>query len=1008
MWEVLTSLPGDLSGFGLTWLLQASVLLTLGLGAGWLSRASGPALQSGIYRTTLAAVLLCPFASAALGITGFRALSIGLQPTASEALLETPSMATRRAFRLMGERAISSPADRRGQQGGHTVIPTGTPLPRATAISDGSQLAIAKKIRFVSPAEAAAAGVALWLLGSTFLGLRLWVGHCRMRTLRLSAVPAAASEQALCRELAAGMHVASPSLWRSPYLFSPCLVGLWHPAILLPDDVDKSLRETLVHELAHLRRGDGLWNLLRHLVVAAIWVHPLVWVLSRRLEATAEEVCDDYVVNSGAERVLYAGHLLELADRSLAPVAPASVGMVSLRSMLARRIIRILDTSRSVSLHTSAWAVCATLAVGAAGTAFAGLIGVAGERDAELRAAAEQDRLQPGRGERPARDGLVMPGGQSADGAIALAARSQSAKAGHPDEKPSRVIEGRVTDHSGRPVHEGKVMFGPEAVMWPWFESGVATINSEGRYHVELPANPSGPDGPPATGPLRYLAIAPDFQSAVGKVQAGSAQTAVDIRLVPKSWRMTEILLVDRNQKPVEGAELTLSLGGRFVWLRQKSDARGRCLINSPADEGFSVLIRHEGYLPTEFASRATADDPTSFTVPLYAPIEGRVVDPAGKPLAGIQIGRLIGPNYDAGLDKPSDYLMVYKLIGSKEVAATDANGCFRLAPKINLNSHSGAFEVRPMAICFADASLRQLYFLRVDLQAPREAYEITLRPGRQVRIPIEHEVSSPLEVLESWWELSAEAGPSGPDSGIFVMQGIVKRHGPSEAIGGGDWIEAVWPEGRYQLKVNSADRAAGEGAEETTTAIAISAGEGQLVLPAIRMKPFLWRRLAGKPAPEIDAKDLNTGAPVKLADYRGKVVVLDFWGSWCGPCIGSMPMLMEAHDRYRGKPVAIITVHDQSIQSRVEYDGKLSEVKRQVWNNRELPFTVALDNPDPELAPGTAATGQGSSCKRYEVTLFPTTMIIDQDGNVAGTVNVREDGKLDAMIDRLLKKRER
>ena len=162
------------------------------------------------------------------------------------------------------------------------------------------------------------------------------------------------------------MNVVSPSVWRSPFLFSPCLDGLRRPAILLPDDVGKNLRETFVHELAHLARRDGLWNLVRRLATAGLWLQPLVWLLSRRLEVAAEEVCDDYVVHFGAERARYAGHLLELAGRALPPVAPASVGMISLRSMLARRIVRILDTSRSLSTRAGTRAVFAMLTVGLA------------------------------------------------------------------------------------------------------------------------------------------------------------------------------------------------------------------------------------------------------------------------------------------------------------------------------------------------------------------------------------------------------------------------------------------------------------------------------------------------------------------------------------------------------------------------------------------------------------------------------------------------------------------
>ena len=81
------------------------------------------------------------------------------------------------------------------------------------------------------------------------------------------------------------LNVGSPTVWRSPFLFSPCLDGLRRPAILLPEDVGNNLRETFIHELAHLARRDGLWNLLRRWAIAGCWFQPLLWVLSRRLEA---------------------------------------------------------------------------------------------------------------------------------------------------------------------------------------------------------------------------------------------------------------------------------------------------------------------------------------------------------------------------------------------------------------------------------------------------------------------------------------------------------------------------------------------------------------------------------------------------------------------------------------------------------------------------------------------------------------------------------------------------
>ena len=79
--------------------------------------------------------------------------------------------------------------------------------------------------------------------------------------------------------------------------------------------------------------------------------------------------------------------------------------------------------------------------------------------------------------------------------------------------------------------------------------------------------------------------------------------------------------------------------------------------------------------------------------------------------------------------------------------------------------------------------------------------------------------------------------------------------------------------------------------------------------------------------------------------------------------------------------------------------------MKRQAWKNRDLPFQVALDRPDPELPAGDDPIGDGITCKRYKIHLFPTTLVIDQEGKVAGSVNVREEGRLEAMINSLLNK---
>ena len=63
-----------------------------------------------------------------------------------------------------------------------------------------------------------------------------------------------------------------------------------------------------------------------------------------------------------------------------------------------------------------------------------------------------------------------------------------------------------------------------------------------------------------------------------------------------------------------------------------------------------------------------------------------------------------------------------------------------------------------------------------------------------------------------------------------------------------------------------------------------------------------------GKPAPEIDGVDFH-GMPLKLSDYQGKVVVVVFWGSWCGPCMALVPHERELVERLKGQPFALLGV---------------------------------------------------------------------------------------------------
>lgn len=85
--------------------------------------------------------------------------------------------------------------------------------------------------------------------------------------------------------------------------------------------------------------------------------------------------------------------------------------------------------------------------------------------------------------------------------------------------------------------------------------------------------------------------------------------------------------------------------------------------------------------------------------------------------------------------------------------------------------------------------------------------------------------------------------------------------------------------------------------------------------------------------APELALRDLS-GHPQSLESYRGKIVVLNFWATWCEPCMEEMPMLVNAQKRYgeRGVTVIAVSLDDASARAQVEKFVRKKKVKFPVW----------------------------------------------------------------------------
>lgn len=85
-----------------------------------------------------------------------------------------------------------------------------------------------------------------------------------------------------------------------------------------------------------------------------------------------------------------------------------------------------------------------------------------------------------------------------------------------------------------------------------------------------------------------------------------------------------------------------------------------------------------------------------------------------------------------------------------------------------------------------------------------------------------------------------------------------------------------------------------------------------------------------GKVAPEITGEDID-GKPMKLSDYRGKVVALVFWATWCGPCMGLVPHERDLTERLKGKPFVLLGIDGDPDREQAK---KVASRERMSWRS--------------------------------------------------------------------------
>jgi thiol-disulfide isomerase/thioredoxin len=142
--------------------------------------------------------------------------------------------------------------------------------------------------------------------------------------------------------------------------------------------------------------------------------------------------------------------------------------------------------------------------------------------------------------------------------------------------------------------------------------------------------------------------------------------------------------------------------------------------------------------------------------------------------------------------------------------------------------------------------------------------------------------------------------------------------------------------------------------------------------------------RAKDKSHPELSLRDLS-GAKQSIADYRGKILVLNFWATWCGPCREELPMLNAAERRYAPKGVVFV---------EASLDGRK--------DSRQIPAFLAEEGVDFPVWVGADT----DTLKKLGLgKIIPATLILDREGKAVGRLlgEARHD-ELTARLDWILR----
>lgn len=453
----------------------------------------------------------------------------------------------------------------------------------------------------------------LWLAGVSFMTVRMFGTVLAVQRFRHEPILPAGELLDAIRALQERMRIRQPiRVVVSEALATPAVFGIWSPVLILPVSIVTStpvheVEAVVLHELAHIRRHDFVVDLLQMLVEALLFFNPAVWWISRQIRQEREACADAAAVAMTGRPLQFAQILADWAERirHAQPAPSAVAAFAGRRRFLADRVRRLLVPDHLPELSVSPLAMTPLLLSGV--LLFAGLY-----QGTTVAVALVAQSLSP----RERVEQVTKVQGEFDNIPDVLEDRKLTIKAtirtheGAPLPENTQAHVVSVRKRSSHSIALGKV----SSTLVKEIPYGAVYLRVEADGYAPTIAGPFHPDPNAEELSVGELVLQAGF---VGRLQV---QTL--------------------DGKPIAKAQLKGNVPMRGGYpIREWTADDGSVVISNASSQPYTLSVVAEGYQPQEFKDvRLAAERPVVLALTPAKPTTGRLVDQAGRPVAGAEI----------------------------------------------------------------------------------------------------------------------------------------------------------------------------------------------------------------------------------------------------------------------------------------------------------------------------------------------------------------------------------